>query len=72
MAEGPVAERGVLTAPAGVWDAAVRQAEVIGPLTEKAGVGLADADEAAAMPGISRRQVDVLVGRWHAGVGAVL
>ncbi|QHC23368.1 hypothetical protein GR130_20195 [Streptomyces sp. GS7] len=36
MAEGPVAERGVLTAPADVWDAAVRQAEVIVPLAEKA------------------------------------
>lgn len=64
-------ERGVLTVPAGVWDAAVRQAEVIGPLAEKARVGLADADEAAAMLGISRRQVYVLVGRWRAGVGAV-
>ncbi|MGY0063751.1 Mu transposase C-terminal domain-containing protein [Streptomyces sp. LZ34] len=66
-----MAERGVLTAPAGVGDAAVRQAEVIGPLAEKARVGLADADEAAAMRGISRRQVYVLVGRWRAGVGVV-
>ncbi|WP_201304946.1 hypothetical protein [Streptomyces sp. GS7] len=31
-----MAERGVLTAPADVWDAAVRQAEVIVPLAEKA------------------------------------
>ncbi|GAA3083757.1 hypothetical protein GCM10020000_82450 [Streptomyces olivoverticillatus] len=71
MAEGPVAERGVLTAPAEVWDAAVRQAEVIGPLAEKSRVGLADADEAAARLGISRRQVYVLLGRWRAGEGVV-
>ncbi|MFJ8787380.1 hypothetical protein [Streptomyces sp. NPDC102476] len=49
MADGPVAERGMLTAPEELWDAAVRQAEVIGPLAEKDTVGLADADEAAAM-----------------------
>lgn len=71
MAEGPVAERGVLTAHDEVWDAAVRQAEVIGPLAEKARVGLADADEAAAMLGISRRQVYVLLARWRAGEGVV-
>ncbi|MFE4869887.1 hypothetical protein [Streptomyces sp. NPDC056682] len=34
MVDGPVAERGVLTAPDELWDAAVRQAEVIGPLAE--------------------------------------
>ncbi|WP_434098894.1 DNA-binding domain-containing protein [Streptomyces xantholiticus] len=71
MVDGPVAERGVLTAPDGLWDAAVRQAEVIGPLAEKDTVGLADADEAAAMLQISRRQVYVLVGRWRAGEGVV-
>ncbi|MCC3769546.1 Mu transposase C-terminal domain-containing protein [Streptomyces sp. UNOC14_S4] len=71
MAEGPVAERGVLTAHDDVWDTAVRQAEVIGPLAEKARVGLADADEAAAMLGISRRQVYVLLARWRAGEGLV-
>lgn len=69
MAEEPVAERGVLTAHNEVWDAAVRQAEVIGPLAEKARVGLADADEAAAMLEISRRQVYVLLARWRAGGG---
>lgn len=42
MAKGPVTERGVLTAPAVVWDAAVRQAEVIGPLAEVARVGLVE------------------------------
>ncbi|MDX3726608.1 helix-turn-helix domain-containing protein [Streptomyces caniscabiei] len=71
MVDGPVAERGVLTAPDGLWDAAVRQAEVIGPLAEKDTVGLADADEAAAMLQVSRRQVYVLVGRWRAGEGVV-
>ncbi|MFJ6562969.1 hypothetical protein ACIQMV_24495 [Streptomyces sp. NPDC091412] len=69
MAEGLVVERGVLTAQDEVWDTAVRQAEVIGPLTAKARVGLADADEAAAMLGISRRQVYVLLERWHVGEG---
>ncbi|MFI2373206.1 Mu transposase C-terminal domain-containing protein [Streptomyces sp. NPDC018833] len=71
MVDGPVAERGVLTAPDELWDAAVRQAEVIRPLAEKDTVGLADADKAAAMLQISRRQVYVLVGRWRAGEGVV-
>jgi len=69
LVEGPVVERGVLTAPAQVWDAAVRQAEVIGPLAAKAMVGLAAADAAAAELEVSRRQVYVLVGRWRAGQG---
>jgi putative transposase len=71
MAEGPVAERGVLTAPTEIWGVAVRQAEVIGPLAAKDAVGLADADEAAAKLRISRRQVYVLLGRWRAGEGVV-
>jgi putative transposase len=49
MADGAVVERGMLTAQDEAWDAAVRQAEVIEPLAEKGTVGLADADEAAAM-----------------------
>lgn len=61
----------VLTAPGPVWDAAVRQAEVIGRLAGTASVGLAVADEAAAELGVSRRQVYVLVGRWRAGEGVV-
>ncbi|MGW3661063.1 Mu transposase C-terminal domain-containing protein [Streptomyces sp. NPDC005151] len=71
MVDGPVAERGVLTAPDELWDAVVRQAEVVGPLAAKDTVGLADADEAAAMLQISRRQVYVLVGRWRVGEGVV-
>ncbi|MFD7019181.1 DNA-binding domain-containing protein [Streptomyces sp. NPDC059928] len=61
----------MLTAPDELWDAAVRQALVIGPLAEKSRVGLADADEAAAMLGIPRRQVYALLGRWRAGEGVV-
>jgi putative transposase len=71
MADGPVVERGVLSAPAQVWDAAVRQAEVIGRLAGKGTVGLEAADKAAAELGVSRRQVYVLVGRWRAGEGVV-
>lgn len=71
MAEEPVIERGVLTAPVAVWDTAVRQAEVIGPLAEKSMVGWAEADEAAAVLEVSRRQVYVLLGRWRAGEGVV-
>jgi putative transposase len=71
MADGPVVERGVLSAPSQVWDAAVRQAEVIGRLAEKGTVGLEAADKAAAELAVSRRQVYVLVGRWRAGEGVV-
>lgn len=71
MADGPVAERGVLTAPDEVWERAVRQAEVIGPLAGKAMVGLVEADAAAMKLGVSRRQVYVLLGRWRAGQGVV-
>jgi putative transposase len=67
LAEGPLVERGVLTAPGEAWDAAVRRAEVIGQLAQRRTVGLAAADQAAAELGVSRRQVYVLVGRWRAG-----
>ena len=40
MVEEPVVERGVLTAPGSVWDAAVRRAEVIGRLADKSAVRL--------------------------------
>jgi putative transposase len=69
LAEQPVVERGVLTAPSPTWDAAVRRAEVIAGLAVKDTVGLAAADEAAAELGVSRRQVYALVGRWRAGEG---
>ncbi len=67
MVESSVVERGVLTTPGPVWDAASRRAEVIGKLAAKSAVGLAAADEAADALGISRRQVYLLVGRWRAG-----
>lgn len=69
MAKQPVVERGVLTAPGPMWDAAVRRAEVIGGLAAKDTVGVAAADEAATELGISRRQVYALVGRWRTGEG---
>lgn len=52
-----MAERGELTALTHMWETAVRQAEVIGPL--------------AAQLRISRRQVYVLLGRWRAGESVV-
>jgi putative transposase len=71
MVDGPVLERGVLTAPAQTWDAAARRAEVIKQLASQATVGLDAADAAAAELGISRRQVYALVKRWRAGEGVV-
>lgn len=68
---GVVAERGVLTAPAEVWQLAVRRAEVIGRLAGGNAVGHAAADTAAAELGISRRQVYELLRRWRAGSGVV-
>jgi putative transposase len=66
-----VAERGVLTAPAEAWDLAARQAEVIRRLAARRVVGMDAADAAAAVLGVSRRQVYVLVERWRAGEGLV-
>lgn len=66
MAESPVVERGVLTAPGPAWDAAVRQAEVIGRLAGMATVGLAAADEAAAELGV------VLSARTDRGCSRIL
>jgi len=57
VAEEPVVERGVLTAPAEVWDVAVRRSEVIGRLAAMSAVGLEAAERAAAELGVSRRQV---------------
>ena len=72
MADDPaVEERGVLTAATEELNLAVRRAEVIGPLAVQPFVGLEAADAAAALLGVSRRQVYVLVGRWRAGEGLV-
>jgi putative transposase len=69
MVDG-VAELGVLTASAEEWSVAVRRAEVIGRLAREPQVCIAEADEAAAELGISRRQVYGLLKRWRAGSGA--
>lgn len=66
-----VAERGVLTAPAGTWDLAVRRAGVIRELAAQPVVGTGAADAAAAELGVSRRQVYLLVSRWRSGEGLV-
>ncbi len=71
MVDGPVLERGVLTAPAQTWDAAARRAEVIKQLAGQAAVGLDAVEAAAGELGISRRQVYALVKRWRAGEGVV-
>lgn len=71
MVDGPVMERGVLTAPAQTWDAAARRAEVIKRLASEVTVGLDAADAAADELGVSRRQVYTLVKRWRAGEGVV-
>lgn len=60
---GVVVERGVLTAPAEVWQLAVCRAEVIDRLADGDAVGHAAADTAAAELGISRRQVYELLRR---------
>ncbi|HEX5297030.1 MAG TPA: DDE-type integrase/transposase/recombinase [Streptosporangiaceae bacterium] len=66
-----MAERGVLTAPAGAWDLAVRRAGVIRELAGQPVVGTGAADAAAAELGVSRRQVYLLVSRWRSGEGLV-
>jgi putative transposase len=72
MADDPaVAERGVLTAPAGTWDLAVRRAGVIRVLAVQPVVGTDAADAAAVELGVSRRQVYLLVSRWRSGEGLV-
>ena len=68
MADHPVvAERGVLTAPAEAWGLAVGRSEAIRELAAQPVVSLGAADAAAARLAVSRRQVNVLVGRWRAG-----
>ena len=66
-----VSERGVLTAPDELWEAAVRQATVISRLAALDMAGVIAVDAAAAELGLSRRQVYVLLGRWRAGRGVV-
>ena len=70
-ARGLVLERGLLTVPDEVWRLAVRRAEVIGPLAAAPSVGAGAVDAAAALLGVSGRQVYLLLGRWRAGEGVV-
>lgn len=69
MADGQVAERGVLAADDEAWERVARQAAVIGPLARLDVIGLAQADVAANELGISRRQVYTLLERWRGGQG---
>lgn len=70
-ARGLVLERGLLTVPDEVWRLAVRRAEVIGRLAAAPSVGAGAVDAAAALLGVSGRQVYLLLGRWRAGGGVV-
>jgi putative transposase len=69
--ELPVVERGLLATSDAAWDQAVRQAAVIAPLAALEVVGYGAADEAAALLGVSRRQVYVLIGRYRRSSGRV-
>ncbi|MEV6415357.1 Mu transposase C-terminal domain-containing protein [Kribbella sp. NPDC051718] len=71
MGEDEVSERGVLTAPDGLWETAVRQAAVISRLAALDTAGVTAVDAAADELGLSRRQVYVLLGRWRTGGGVV-
>ncbi|WP_456506368.1 helix-turn-helix domain-containing protein [Arthrobacter sp. UYCu723] len=50
-----------------VWDEAVRQAAVIAPLAALDVVGQGAVNDAAALLGVSRRQVYVLIDRYRRG-----
>jgi putative transposase len=66
-----VEERGLIGAPEELWQKAKEQADVIGRLAKQTTVSLTDADEAAALLGISQRQVYKLVKRYRSGEGLV-
>jgi putative transposase len=53
------------------WDEAVRQAAVIAPLAALDVVGQGAVNDAAALLGVSRRQVYVLIDRYRRGTGRV-
>jgi putative transposase len=55
MVDGPVVERGVLTAPAQTWDTAARRAAVIKQLADQATVGLVQYHCDALKPWIADR-----------------
>ena len=60
-------EHGVLTFSDSGWSQAKKRREVIAPLVQEEVVGLAAADEAAVILGVSRRQVYRLVRRYRVG-----
>jgi len=64
-------EHGVLTLSDSEWSQAKKRRDVIAPLAEVKIVGLVAAEEAAAMLGVSTRQVYRLVRRYKVGNGLV-
>ncbi|MFC5260826.1 hypothetical protein ACFPJ1_01795 [Kribbella qitaiheensis] len=58
MGQDEVSERGVLTAPDGLWEVAVRQAAVISRLAALDSAGVIAVDEAANELELSRRQAE--------------
>lgn len=65
----PIREPGTLTMPDALWDRTKSISAVITPLATRAVVGRAAVDAAAAVLGISRRQVYVLIRRYRDGSG---
>src|SRR4051812_33073122 len=66
-----IPERGVLTLSEQAWAEAQRRARVIAPLAARSAVDQQTADEAAALLGLSRRQVYNLLRRYRRGDGLV-
>jgi putative transposase len=66
-----IVAQGQLTMPDAAWEQARSRAAVIGSLAARGTIRLADADQAAAELGVSRREVYVLLGRYRQGSGLV-
>jgi putative transposase len=64
-----VPERGLLTLSDATWAQTVQRSQVIAPLAALPVVGRAQADEAAAQLGLSRRRVYLLIQRYRQGLG---
>lgn len=69
--EPPIFERGLLAMSDAAWDQAVRRTAVIAPLAALDFVRHVEADDAAALLGVSRRQVYLLIDRYRRGSGKV-
>jgi putative transposase len=65
----PIPQRGLLTLSDAAWAQAVLRSQTIAPLAALRAVGRAQADEAAAQLGLSRRRVYVLIQRYRQGLG---